>query len=190
MRPRLPLIGEPLAVDLVNTRAVISGDQIDMMGTPEKLQEWLTRQADRMPTPHQASPDEEDLAAVHAVREHVARTLSAVRRGKRPPADALRGLNEAQRAAPGIRRLSWRNGSVVSAVDRPGKLGLRVAAELAEAAAELLTDPIIELLRECEEPNCVMLFVARNPRRRWCSAAICGNRVRVARYYRRHKAAV
>lgn len=190
MKPRLPLTGEPLAVDLVNTRVSLAGDQIDMMGTPAELWEWLTRQAGRLTTPtraEQSSLDETDLAAVHEVREHTARTLSHVRLGKRPPADALRGLNEAQRAAPGIRKLSWRGGAVVSSVDRPGRLGLRVAADLAEAAAELLTDPLIEALRECEERNCVMLFVATNPRRRWCSAAICGNRVRVARYYQRHK---
>ncbi|KAA5826098.1 CGNR zinc finger domain-containing protein [Saccharopolyspora hirsuta] len=191
MKPRLPLIGEPLAVDLVNTRAVVPSGPVDMMATPAELWEWLTRQADRMTMPTRAertSLDEADLAAVHEVREHTARTLSAIRRGKRPPADALRGLNEAQRAAPGIRKLSWRGGALVGTVDRPGKLGLRVAASLAEAAADLLTDPLVEALRECEEQNCVMLFVATNPRRRWCSAAICGNRVRVARYYKRHKA--
>ncbi|WP_425336144.1 CGNR zinc finger domain-containing protein [Sinorhizobium numidicum] len=31
-------------------------------------------------------------------------------------------------------------------------------------------------------------FVARNPRRRWCSGRRCANRVRVSRYYQRSKA--
>ncbi|MER7015075.1 ABATE domain-containing protein [Saccharopolyspora sp. NPDC000359] len=191
MKPQLPLIGEPLALDLVNTRVVVPSGPVDMMATPAELWEWLTRQAARLTMPTRAertSLDETDLAAVHEVREHTARTLAAIRHGRRPPADALRGLNEAQRASPGIHQLSWRGGALIGTVDRPGRLGLRVAANLAEAAAELLTDPIIEALRECEERNCVMLFIATNPRRRWCSAAICGNRVRVARYYQRHKA--
>ncbi|MEV3921501.1 CGNR zinc finger domain-containing protein [Actinomadura coerulea] len=34
-----------------------------------------------------------------------------------------------------------------------------------------------------------MLFLPAHPRRRWCSAARCGNRVRVARHYRRHRPA-
>ncbi|MGW1681322.1 CGNR zinc finger domain-containing protein [Saccharopolyspora sp. NPDC002376] len=191
MKTRLPLIGEPLAVDLVNTRTITPDGPVDFMGTPAELWEWLTRQADRMTTPTQSertSLSEADLTAVHEVREHTTRALSQIRLGKRPPADTLRGLNDAQRAAPGIRKLSWRSGSLVGTVERPGNLGVRVAAGLAEAAAELLTDPIIEALRECEEQNCVMLFIATNPRRRWCSPAICGNRVRVARYYQRHKA--
>ncbi|MFF4211720.1 CGNR zinc finger domain-containing protein [Streptomyces sp. NPDC001796] len=33
-----------------------------------------------------------------------------------------------------------------------------------------------------------MLFLPAHPRRRWCSAARCGNRVRVARHYQRRKA--
>jgi predicted RNA-binding Zn ribbon-like protein len=32
-----------------------------------------------------------------------------------------------------------------------------------------------------------MLFLPAHPRRRWCSPQLCGNRVRVARYYRRHR---
>ncbi|MER5184162.1 CGNR zinc finger domain-containing protein [Streptomyces sp. NPDC002896] len=60
--------------------------------------------------------------------------------------------------------------------------------QLAEAAAELLADPAVTKIRECEAEDCVMLFLAAHPRRRWCSAARCGNRVRVARHYQRHKA--
>ncbi|MFD0515426.1 CGNR zinc finger domain-containing protein [Streptomyces aureus] len=33
----------------------------------------------------------------------------------------------------------------------------------------------------------MLLFLPAHPRRRWCSAARCGNRARVARYYQRHK---
>ncbi|WP_442935215.1 CGNR zinc finger domain-containing protein [Micromonospora sp. CPCC 206061] len=61
------------------------------------------------------------------------------------------------------------------------------AAWLAEAAAELLADPGVTTIRECEADACVMLFLPAHPRWRWCSAARCGNRARVARYYQRHK---
>ncbi|MFJ9909135.1 CGNR zinc finger domain-containing protein [Streptomyces sp. NPDC101152] len=71
---------------------------------------------------------------------------------------------------------------------RDGSPGLRLAACLAEAAAELLADPAVTRIRECEADDCVMLFLAAHPRRRWCSATRCGNRVRVARHYQRTKA--
>ncbi|MFB9962251.1 CGNR zinc finger domain-containing protein [Sinosporangium siamense] len=128
-----------------------------------------------------------DLAAVHAVRDHTARALDRVRHGSRPPADALAALNEAQRAAPAVAELAW-NGEVVTTVRRrPGSPGARLSAWLAEAAAELLTDPAVAKIRQCEAGDCVMLFLPARPRRRWCSPARCGNRVRVARHYQRHK---
>jgi predicted RNA-binding Zn ribbon-like protein len=39
----------------------------------------------------------------------------------------------------------------------------------------------------CGGPSCVLYFTKKDPRRAYCSAG-CGNRARVARHYRRHKA--
>ena len=60
-------------------------------------------------------------------------------------------------------------------------------AELADAAADLLSDPSVRNVRQCEGPVCRLLFLPAHPRRRWCSPGLCGNRVRVARYHERHK---
>lgn len=58
---------------------------------------------------------------------------------------------------------------------------------LAEAAARLLTEKDLTLVRRCENPACVLHFydTSRNHRRRWCSMDICGNRMKVAAHYRR-----
>ncbi|MDP9862696.1 MULTISPECIES: CGNR zinc finger domain-containing protein [Streptosporangium] len=109
----IPLTGEPLALDLVNTRPAVG----DLLATPADLLAWLGLQADRLP-------------------------------------DAACGT-----------------------------------AELAEAAADLPADPAVMHVRQCEAEDCVMLFLSAHPCRRWCSADRCGNRVRVARYYRRHRTA-
>ncbi|WP_283135960.1 CGNR zinc finger domain-containing protein [Rhizohabitans arisaemae] len=180
-----PMTGEHLALDLVNTRPAVG----DLMATPHDLRAWLELQADRFPEARAlaAGLDNAGLAAVHAVRNHTARALDRIRDGRRPPADDLEALNEAQRAAPAIAELGW-NGEAVTAVRRrTGPPGARLSAWLAEAAAELLTDPAVAKVRQCEADDCVMLFLPAHPRRRWCSAARCGNRVRVARHYRRHK---
>ncbi|MBT2459061.1 CGNR zinc finger domain-containing protein, partial [Streptomyces sp. ISL-86] len=109
--------------------------------------------------------------------------------GERPPADALRALNEALSAAPAHRVLAWTEGAGLSAAaHRSAAPALRLAGELAEAVAELLTDPRVGEIRVCEAHDCVLLFLPAHPRRRWCVASVCGNRARVARYYARHKA--
>jgi len=179
-----PLTGEPLAVDLVNTRPLA----VDLLATHDDLRVWLDLQAHRRPDAPVEFGDA-DLGAVHAVRDAVTVAIDHARRGARPPAAVLDVLNAAQRAAPAIRHLDW-DGTSITAVDRRiGAPGTRLAAWLAEAAAGLLTDPAVTNIRECEADDCVLLFLPAHPRRRWCATARCGNRVRVARHYERHKSA-
>ncbi|MFE5563074.1 ABATE domain-containing protein [Streptomyces sp. NPDC056544] len=128
------------------------------------------------------------VRAVRAVREAARPALDAVRRGARPPAGALAALNEALAAAPSHRVLAWTGaGGIAAAAHRPADPARRLAAELAEAVAELLTDPRVAQVRACETHDCVLLFLPAHPRRRWCVASVCGNRARVARYCARHK---
>ncbi|MEV5833761.1 ABATE domain-containing protein [Nocardia sp. NPDC052112] len=180
-----PLVGEPLALDLVNTRP--SG--ADLLSTRDDLANWLALQAERFPELAVARPTSADLAAVHAVRDHIGAILDALIRDRRPPTDALRELNAAQAAAPAIRQLEWGGAAVIATMRRDGTAAERLAAVLAEAATDLLTDPSIGKLKRCEADDCVLLFLPAHPRRRWCSPERCGNRVRVARYYQRHKLA-
>ncbi|MFC4372979.1 CGNR zinc finger domain-containing protein [Nocardia halotolerans] len=178
------LIGEPLALDLVNTRPA----DADLLSTPEQLADWLRKQSDRLPEPPPEHPSATDLRHVRQVRDHISAVLAALRHHRRPPAAALSGLDAAQSAAPAIQHLEWDGAALTAAVRRSGAAGPRLAAALAVAAVELLTDPAIARLKQCEADGCVLLFLPAHPRRRWCSAQRCGNRVRVARYYERHTA--
>ncbi|MET8117896.1 CGNR zinc finger domain-containing protein [Micromonospora sp. NPDC005291] len=186
MSDAAPLIGEPLALDLVNTRQA----DTDLLTTPAALRAWLELQATRFPSARElaeAALTDADLAAVRELREHTASALDHVRYGTRPSTGDLAVINRAQRAAPAIDELVW-NGQVVTAVRiRTGPAGARLAGWLAEAAADLLADPGVTKIRQCEADDCVLLFLPAHTRRRWCSAARCGNRVRVARHYQRHR---
>ncbi|MFC7864739.1 CGNR zinc finger domain-containing protein [Streptomyces murinus] len=182
-----PLTGEALALDLVNTRPLSGDGRVDLLGTPRQLSRWLALEADRLEEGDAGEePGAGELVAVHAVRGYTEAVVRALLDAAEPPAAALRGLTEAQRAAPAVRELGWDGTAVTAVPRRTGPLGVRVAAALAEAAVELLTDPAIGRLKECEADGCVMVFLPAHPRRRWCSPARCGNRARVARYYQRH----
>jgi predicted RNA-binding Zn ribbon-like protein len=190
MADSAPLTGEALALDLVNTCPVGAYGRMDLLATPRQLSDWLTLERDRLQGEvRDTAPTQADLAPVQAVRAHTEAAVRALLNGTEPPGSALRGLTEAQRAAPPVRELGW-DGTAVTAISRrTGPLGTRLAALLAEAAAELLSAPAIGRLKECEADDCVMVFLTSHPRRRWCSPTRCGNRTRVARYYRRHNSA-
>lgn len=78
----------------------------------------------------------------------------------------------------------------VGATDRrfgdPGK-PLALEAALAVSALSLLAAGNLRRLRIC--PNCNWLFVdlSRNASRLWCDMAVCGNREKAKRHYRRQK---
>jgi predicted RNA-binding Zn ribbon-like protein len=54
---------------------------------------------------------------------------------------------------------------------------------IAASAAQLLLNGPLERVGEC--PSCHWLFLdtSRGGRRRWCSMAVCGARVKAQRYY-------
>lgn len=180
----IPLVGEPLALDLVNTRIQPPGGaELDLLETPDTFQAWLAEERHRLSPP----AGEIDLRALRDLRDHIARAVEHARQGAAPPAPALRALTDAQRAAPAYRLLGWEGTGVTATPMRSGDPTRDVLAELAEAATDLLTDPSIRTVRLCDGPECRLLFLPAHPRRRWCSPTLCGNRVRVARYYQRHR---
>jgi predicted RNA-binding Zn ribbon-like protein len=65
---------------------------------------------------------------------------------------------------------------------------IALEAALAVSALSLLRDDTVARLRIC--PNCSWLFVdrSRNSSRLWCDMAVCGNRQKASRHYRRRTA--
>lgn len=177
-----PLVGEPLALDLVNTLTA----EGDLLATTEQVRHWLELESERLKTG--PGVDAATVAAVRVVREHIAAVVGALLEGEAPPPAALSGLEATLAAAPVRTSLGWDGAAVTVTTEREGDGAQRLAARLAEAAIELIGDPGVGGLRRCEAPDCVLVFLPAHPRRRWCSPDRCGNRVRVARHYQRRKA--
>jgi predicted RNA-binding Zn ribbon-like protein len=71
-----------------------------------------------------------------------------------------------------------------------GEGGNARLAALAREAVLLVTDPDrVARLHRRANPACSTLFLAETRRRVWCTANVCGNRMRVARHYQRGRAA-
>jgi predicted RNA-binding Zn ribbon-like protein len=56
----------------------------------------------------------------------------------------------------------------------------------------LVGSPLLERVKECENPECSLLFLddSQARRRRWCSMDRCGNLAKIAGYRSRSRAAV
>lgn len=66
---------------------------------------------------------------------------------------------------------------------------IHLLTPIAEAASDLLCHADFSLIKKCENPDCILYFydTSKNHGRRWCSMGLCGNRMKVAAYYRRHR---
>lgn len=77
----------------------------------------------------------------------------------------------------------------IAAVLRRAENGDHVTLDTATAhsALRLVTNPEPDRLKIC--PNCEWLFFdrSRNRSRTWCDMAVCGNRTKAKRHYRRNK---
>ena len=183
-RAGFPVGGEPLvALDLVDTVMLVTDPPTDLFGSPDKVAEWWTLQAPRLP----AGPTP-DLVATRRLRAAIRDLFDAHLEGRAPQPTSVSDVNAAVAAAPTSLRL-------VNPGDGPAWTETRWHTEhggnaslaaIAREAIDLLSHPErLERLRRCANPTCSMLFLAENKRRQWCTANICGNRTRVARHYER-----
>ncbi|GAA2467649.1 CGNR zinc finger domain-containing protein [Streptomyces macrosporus] len=171
-----PLIGEPLSLDLLNTRWVEDGAARDLLTGVDGLAIWLGSAglADR------CVADEAALAAVLRAREALA---AAVADPAGPSEEARAGLNEVL-AHGRVRRVLSPDGPHDDVeADPPAWLAAWLAVD--DYLRLLRLDPT--RIRRCAHPKCVLHFfdTSQNRRRRWCSMAVCGNRAKASRHYAR-----
>jgi predicted RNA-binding Zn ribbon-like protein len=78
-------------------------------------------------------------------------------------------------------RLVWK--------DDPDALD-RMLGPVVRSAVELLASPDLDRVRVCGADNCDWLFLdeSRSRSRQWCNMAVCGNRAKARRFYRKKRA--
>lgn len=181
------LLGEPLALDLVNTRVCRGGEIVDLLDTPRALGAWLRAERPRLAWTGKATAA--DLRAVRALRAVIDDLLRALREHARPAPATVNAINRALSRPRTGPRLTWAHSRPHMTTSCSGTQRDRLLRMLVSDAVQLLTGPHAARVRECAHPDCRLQFLALHPRRRWCSGALCGNRARVARHYlKQHQA--
>ena len=134
-------------------------------------------------------------AAAHAalqhavtVREALASVLRAAALKRQPPPADLQRFNAALAESGRHLHITGGERGFHCAWDTNDRLD-RVLWPAVRSAADLLTSSELPRLRLCEGEGCGWFFMdnTRNRSRRWCNMAVCGNRAKVRRFYRRHK---
>jgi len=181
-----PMVGDHLAMDLLNTQARSHGEVIDYWNTADDVLRWLQRHAVVPQTSRAGVVPAGLLTHARTLREH-ARELIAKR--KQEKAADIGGLNRylhAYLSAPNLERDS--EGKFVLTRVARGDAMASLLGPVAEAVAQLLVEGDFALVKQCEHPDCVLWFYDRTKshKRRWCSMAQCGNRHKASQFRKRN----
>ncbi|MFJ4650037.1 CGNR zinc finger domain-containing protein [Nocardia sp. NPDC088792] len=163
-----PHLGEPLALDLLNTRWMTADGLEDLLTDVAGVRQWLADNDLALPA---GEPMRQALltareAILHTVRGASGADLNAVLDHGR----IRRSLSAAGPATePEVPQPEW----------LPAWLAADNLLELLSAAPDRI--------KQCAHPHCVLWFLdtSKNGTRRWHSMAICGNRAKATRYYAR-----
>jgi predicted RNA-binding Zn ribbon-like protein len=187
-----PLVGEPLALDLLNTRWRSGEGIADLLALPDGLETWLASNG----LSGRATADSDTLTALLKARDALKQAVDAHRATSELGLESESAAESAESLEPPqnygaldevlrhgrIRRAAGSGGPVDTVeVDGPGWL----PAWLAVDSYLALLAGGAERIRGCAGDRCVLHFydTSQNGRRRWCSMARCGNRAKASRHY-------
>lgn len=145
---------------------------------PSDLTDWFAASPLQLQTV-QVRPEEFNVAL--SLREAIWRVAQAVRQEQKPLAPDVDLINQVA-ASPDL--------PPQLKLDEPRKVWLSptsasaVLSLLARDAIDLFAGEFRSRIRECENPNCGLMFVdtSRPGRRRWCLMKRCGNMAKTSRY--------
>jgi predicted RNA-binding Zn ribbon-like protein len=189
-------VGGDLAVDFANT-VFSPGDPAGSLHSWADLIDFLELRGGLVPGDGamlraMGATDARRCAAAFAqalcLRETIRAMLGAMASKRPMRAQWVAEVNQALETGAGVSRLLRQDGGWRLGLS-PGPAGpLQALAPIARAIADLAVSSRSVEIGKCANPRCVLFFRdrSRTRRRRWCSMAVCGNRMKVAAHVRRH----
>jgi predicted RNA-binding Zn ribbon-like protein len=196
------IAGEP-SVDFVNTldNRPVPERRTELLTSYQALTDWAAqagminpRWCLRLLRAAETHPREASavLAQAIQVRECLYRIFASILARRRPAESDLAALNQQLGKAASHLRLKSAGKSFRLDWEEEENPPLEsVLWPIARSASDLLISGDLGHLRECGARTCRWMFVDRskNHSRRWCDMKVCGNRVKVRKFYRRKRQA-
>jgi len=180
-------IGNHLALDFVNSAFGTGENSCDWLADDASAMAWL--QAAGLLEPEFDGNAEGLAGLARSLREAGVGLIDAVKPGDPGNLDVLNKILEQGRP---VRKLELDAGvHLVLSERRRDDSVASLLEPVAAAIARLLVGEERMQVRQCEAHDCTLRFldVTKSRRRRWCSMAVCGNRMKVAAFRARKETA-
>jgi predicted RNA-binding Zn ribbon-like protein len=191
------LDGNPTWLDFVNTTLVEQGAPADRLTRFSDLVDWLREAGLLHPGDarramvdwNEREEGRDALRRARAFRGMLRRAAERLSQGEPFPLQIVRAVNLFLMTATGYHELLASGGRFALRFQPTPEKARDLLAPLARSLGEFLERKDPGRVRKCGNPKCVLFFYddTKNRARRWCSMAVCGNRMKVAAHYRRRK---
>ena len=184
-----------LSLDFINTQIGVDDKPVDFLSEFSDLVSWL-QQANALSsadakaalTSWGARPEAkrllEQARELRTVLRAMAERLAA---GKSAGQGALEEINRVLAQETGYSQLVRSADGYTFHFQPAQREAIHLLTPIAKSAAELLRDSDPLRIRQCGNPVCALFYydTSKNRTRRWCSMAVCGNRMKAASFYQR-----
>jgi predicted RNA-binding Zn ribbon-like protein len=182
--PAFVFVGGRPCLDLVDTHGKRGIRDLERLPDGERLSQWLA-EAGLAASPPPAS--EADVRRARELREAVYGLVRCVLDRQHPGEHDAAVVNQAAHKADLVPQLRVGDAADADGLTAAWHGTAPVAAALstiARDAIELLSGPLAGRVKECEAPDCTLVFLddSQAGRRRWCSMERCGNLAKIAKY--------
>jgi predicted RNA-binding Zn ribbon-like protein len=191
------LIGNHACLDFINTQIIQNGRLVELLESFSDLAAWLAavQVIERVKAEELArrwggtAEGRKTLERALAFRLVLRKMIEGIVKGEAVAEAAVAEINELLRHRVRYPYLRYTQEGFQTVSRLEFDAAFQLLTPLAEAAAGLLCHADFSLIKKCENPDCILYFydTSKNHARRWCSMSLCGNRLKVAAYYRRRR---
>ncbi len=188
-------VGNHLALDFLNTRPVMDGEEVELLPDAGALARWIYA-AGLITRPQSAPLERRWSAPVFAralkefwkLRENFRKVVFQMEGGEPLFAGFIKELNQLLIAHPYLDQVVRADAGYMRRKWFAPEIPEELFAPLADSIATLLTQADRSRIRKCR--TCVLHFydTSKKKTRLWCSMKICGNRSKVAAHAQRQRA--
>lgn len=188
-------VANRLVLDFLNTKPVLAQGPTELLLDFDALGRWLiasgvvsSSKTTNLLRSWRHSPEAAlFLKDLIGFRERLREAVLRMEGGSSPSDEFVQEVNLGLLQHPWILALNKRKGRILREPCFEPKRPPDLWAPILDGAADLLSEPDRDRIRQCEA--CVVHFfdTSKKGSRRWCSMNICGNKLKVAAYQRRKR---
>lgn len=181
-----PFIASNLAIDFINTQFGVGEEQQECLEDDRSVIAWLQQVG--VLSEECESPPAGIVHLARELRDNMRDLLISAQQGR--AADPTVVNHVLERGYP-LEKIEWQPTALAfqKKIYQRNMESESLLQPVASALVQLLTEEELQLVKECEASDCVLLFhdQTKSHRRRWCSMASCGNRMKAAAHRARKK---